>query len=128
MGTWSKGRVKYSYEVKIDIMDLVNAIADKLPGDNDWELEDTEIVITGTANCMASSWYCRATLESPEEYDIELLDSINDLDINKIVTETLKGENDIKINCEIDEDSIEGDDYEPDPDEAYEKWRDSQWD
>lgn len=123
---WSRGTARYSYKVKIDLEDIVDKIIKQLPGDGDWELDGTEIVLDCEAECNDKTWYCRATLESPEEYEIELLDSVDDVDVDQIVLDVFRNIEKIPIECEIDQESIEDvtPEYEPDPDLEYEKWRD----
>ena len=127
---WSRGTARYSYRVKIDLMDIVDKIIKQLPGDGDWELDGTEIVIDCEAECNDKTWYCKATLEEPEEYEIELLDSVNDVNVDQIVLDVFRNIEKIPIDCEIDQESIEDvtPDYEPDPDLEYERRRDGYYD
>lgn len=125
MGSYSSVTAKYDYKVTIDLENLIDNIVSKFPGDFDWELDGTEIVITGSAECRAKTWYCRATLESPEEYEIDLVNSIAELDIGKIVDEAMHNTDKMRVDCEIPDESIEVEEDEPDENDAYDRWRDS---
>lgn len=132
--SWSEGTLTYGYEARIDLTEIIEKIAENLLGDNiDWCLEDTEIVIRQSVKTGYKAWYCRATMESPEEHEVELDKNVEEEDIDAVVYDTLKQvvPEMIHTNVEIDD---EGDwdfpePYDPryDDNDAYDRWRDRQW-
>lgn len=114
----TKGTAKYSYEVRIDLENLVDEIAGRLPGDTEWEFDGTELVINGDHECGCTYWYSPQTYDCPEEYDYEL-DGVNNVDVAQIVTDALKTNPDMDIDVKIDEESVVDTtpEYEPDYDD-----------
>ena len=133
MGRTQRNKCTYDYTVKIDLTPIVDEIIRRLPGDegNDWEVEGDELIIYMSDTGMAEEWYCRETRESPAEYDLELQNSVDEVDIDKAIIEALHSvkNSDGLINCEIDYDSIEVDYPDPydDGDRAYDAWKDRQF-
>ncbi len=131
MGEYSYGNVHYDYKLSIDISDLVAVIMDKLGAkDEDWELDDTNIVIYGSDKCRYKHWHCDATYYEPAEDETELLDTINEKDIDNAILNALDYFKEIIktksiYEIDIDEDNLEYELDEPDPDAAYDKWKDS---
>ena len=127
---WSKNnRCSYKYEVRIDLYEIVDEIINSLPGNlDDWDFDGDNIVIQMSDRALADIWHCRQTLYEPEEYEIELKSYVDDdVDVNKEVLEALHGISKIETSVEVDYESIEIDeDYGPDPDRAYDEWRDRQ--
>ena len=128
---WSKNnRCSYKYKVTINLMDIVDRIIDNLPGneDEDWEIDGEYLKIYMSDRALADVWHCRQTLYEPEEYEVELKACVeDDVDVKKEIKNALNTIDDVDVELEIDYESIEIDeDYGPDPDRAYEEWRDRQ--
>ena len=127
---WSKNnRCSYKYEVKIDITNIIDRIIDNLPGDLDeYDIDGDVITIGMSDRALADVWHCRQTLYDPEEYEVELKSCVeDDVDVKKEIKNALNTIDDVDVELEIDYESIEIDeDYGPDPDRAYEEWRDRQ--
>lgn len=132
MGGYSYGNLHYNYKIKIDLEDLVDRILDKIGvSGEDWYFDDTSLVIDGSDKCRFKHWHCDATLYDPAEDDTELIDSIDDKDIEKAISEALdEFKKYIDHKCisevEIDEDSYEYEDDGPDEDAIYDEWKDRQ--
>ena len=126
------GKLYYRYKLKIDLEELIDKIIEKLDaGYDDWYFEDSKLVIEGTDKCGYKSWHCDATLESPAEDEIDLIDSIDDKNIEKVVLDAVSDYKEwlLKTNkcvaeCEIDEDFYEYLPDEPDADAIYDAYRD----
>ena len=68
--SWSNSSVTYGYTVTLNMESIVNAIIEKLVGDNDeWELDGDNLIIYQKDKTCCRVWYCKATREDPEEYD-----------------------------------------------------------
>ena len=135
MGKTTTGWLKYNYKIQIDLEKLMESIVDKLGIEYDeYYLEDNKMVIEGTEECGYKNWYCRATLECPEEDETDLIDSVADKDVEQAVIDGmeelkkwLSEPNHFISECAIDEDSYEDLYDEPDEDDdAYDRWRDEQ--
>ena len=126
---WTRGTGKYEFELRVDLTRLVDAIIKSLADKKlinktrdgkplaDWELDDTELIISAFGRCRWKNYYCRATMLDPEEDETELFDTIDDADLSGIIKEVLEKitEPDINkaIDIRIDEESLE-DDYDGD--------------
>ena len=131
--SWSSSNVTYGYTVTLSMENIVNAIIEKLVGDNDeWEIDGDNLVIYQKDKTCCRVWYCKATREDPEEYEVELGKSIDDVDVEGVILEALHGlkREDISVCTEIDEeDEWEYPDYDPyDDNDAYDKARDAYYD
>ena len=127
---WSRNnRCNYKYTVKVDLNAIVDAIIDALPGSlNDWDYDGDNLVFEMSDTALADVWYCRQTLESPEEYEVELKSCIYDVDVYGEIISALRGIEKIGVDYDYDYESIEIEpEEEPDPDRAYDEWRDRQW-
>ena len=128
---WSKGNVTYGYKVEIDLNKLIDRIIDGLKGqDVDVDYDGGYVTIRMEHETSANVWHCAQTLESPAEWDVELVDSIADVNVQSIVEDavhSMKYE-ELKTRVEI-EDSGEWiwEEDEPDYDRAYDEWRDRRW-
>ena len=88
MGTRGKGYLKQNFEIRLDMTKLTDYIADqivkaieseKTQGKqtftdveiNDAEIDGDALTITGNYDTAFESWYCAATLEEPEENELE---------------------------------------------------------
>ena len=128
MGRRTYSSCTYDYTVKIKLTDIVDEIISRLPGEeNVWEVADETLVIYMSDTSRAEEWHCNATLESPEEYELELQDSVEDVNVEKVIIEALHSIETVENDCEIDYDSIEIEETEPDPDRAYDEWKDRQF-
>ena len=132
MGLTKRG-CTYPYTVSIDMAKIADQIIRRLPGDEDeWWVEDDKLIIKMSDRATAEIWYCRATRESPEENELELMNSVDYVDVYSVIVEGIRSVLDaaevkdrLDYECEIDYEGIEIDDPpEPDPDRAYEEWRD----
>lgn len=127
---WNRNNgCSYKYKVKIDLCGILDAIIDNLPGDlDDWDFDGENVVIYMSDRALADIWHCRQTLYEPEEYEIDLKSYIeDDVDVNKEVLDALHGIKQIATETDVDYESIEVDEnYGPDPDRAYDEWRDRQ--
>ena len=129
MGWNRNNRCSYRYSIRINLEKIINSIIDNLPGDLDeWELEGEGVTIQMTDRGLADIWYCRQTWESPEEYEIELKACVeDDVDVTKEVKRALNTIDDVDVELEIDYESIDVEpDEGPDPDRAYDEWKDRQ--
>lgn len=118
----------YRYTVRLDLEPIISEIIRRLPGDEDeWEIDGDELNIYMTDRAMADVWHCRQTLESPEENEIDLKRAADEVDINGAIIEALHSIDKLTCAFEIDEESIVLDENEPDPDRAYDEWRDRQF-
>ena len=127
---WSRNnRCSYNYTLSLDMTSIVDAIIGNLPGDeyDDWEFDGEYLKIYMSDRALADIWYCRQTLESPEEYEVELKSSVDDVDIDQEIVKALRKIEKVDVECEADYESIEIDeDYGSDPDRAYDEWKDRQ--
>ena len=133
MGTTSSGTLRYGYKAKVDLETVVDAIASKLYGDlYDWELDGNELIMEMSHETHYSAWYCRATLESPEENEVECDEMIDESDVAYAVKEALHAIEDIKTDLEVDDmsDWDFPEPYDPryDDNDAYDRWRDAKMD
>ena len=135
MGQRSSGKLRYGYKVKVDLESIVNAIASKLYGDlYDWELDGSELIMEMSHETHYSAWYCRATLESPEENEVECDEMIDESDVAYAVEEALHSmkREEIKTDLDVDDESDWdfGEPYDPryDDNDAYDRWRDAKYD
>lgn len=131
MGNYSYGNAYYDYKLTISIEDLVTSIMDNLniKGD-DWELDDTNIIIYGSGKCRYKHWHCDASQYDPSEDETELIGTIDESNLDEAILDALeqfkeavKTKNIYEI--DIDEKSIDCEPDEPDPDVAYDRWKDS---
>ena len=128
MGWNRNNRCTYNYEVKIDISDLIDRITDNLPGDMDEYDFDGDVLTIGMSDsALADVWYCRQTLYDPEEYEVELKKSVEDVNVEKEIIKAMQSIDNMDVELEIDYDSIDIEPSEPDPDRAYDEWRDRQF-
>lgn len=136
MGT-SKGTVTLHYRIKVDLLNLARIIAREFSGeliDNDIEVEDFELIIPMSHETKYEAWHCNATLESPEENEVELDEPIyvddanNDLihALNNISKDEVIGK--IDLDDESDWDFPEPYDPRYDDNDAYDRWRDAWYD
>ena len=129
---WSNSSVKYGYTVTLNMESIVNAIIEKLVGDNDeWEFDGDYLNIYQKDRTCCRVWYSKATREEPEEYEVELGKSIDDVDVEGAILDALhelKREN-ISVWTEIDEEEKwKYPDYDPyDDNDAYDRWRDTRF-
>lgn len=137
--SYAYGDVSYSYKVRINLSSFLEAILSQIDGSDDYELDGDTLIITGTSNNRAKSDYTPATLYDPPEYECDFIeDTIESLNFEQIVVdacntfkESLMNDDKSISDCELDAESFDfeaDEDYGPDPDEAYDKWRDSQLD
>ena len=133
MGGYSYGDLHYDYKITIDIEGLVETILDKIGvSGEDWFLDDTNIVIEGSDKCRYKHWHCDATRLDPPEDETEMIDSLVDVNIEMAVidaindykTDLLCKQKKLIADVDIDESSFEYEVDEPDPDRAYDEWRD----
>ena len=132
---WSEGTLTYGYEARIDLTEIIEKVVENLTGENiDWCLEDTEIVIRQSVKTGYKAWYCRATMESPEEHEVELDKNVEEDDIDSIVYDALKQvvpemiHTSLEIDDESDWDFPEPYDPYYDDNDAYDRWRDAYYD
>ena len=131
--SWSSSSVTYGYTVTLSMEDIVNAIISKLVGDNDeWEFDGDNLIIYQKDRTCCRVWHCNATLEDPEEYEVELGKSIDDVDVTGEILDALHRlkREDINVWTEIDEEEKwEFPEYDPyDDNDAYDRWRDAYYD
>ena len=129
-----RGKLVQNFKVRLDIEQLIGYIAESVIAEisddmddveaNEWTNEDMELGISGTYSTSYKSWWCSATLESPEEFDIER-EYIGDVSLRCIPEELRKFISVIEVE-ENDEDVDYGQENEPDPDRAYDEWKDRQ--
>lgn len=136
MGT-TKGTVTLHYRIKVDLLELARIIAREFSGelvDNDIEVEDFELIIPMSHKTKYEAWYCRATLESPEENEVDLEEPIFVDDANFDVVNALhKITNDdviAKIDLDDESDWDFPEPYDPywDDNDAYDRYRDAYYD
>lgn len=134
MGNYSYGDLRYKYKINIDLEDLIDKILSKIGVEGeDWYLDDTSLVIEGWDRCRYKHWHCDATRYEPSEDETEMFDSLSDKDIEQAVTDAMTEFKEYIAHkpistVDIDEKSFEYDPDEPDPDAAYERWRDREFD
>ena len=134
MGNYSYGDLRYEYKINIDLEDLIDKILAKIGVEGeDWYLDDTSLVIEGSDRCRYKHWHCDATRYEPSEDETEMFDSLSDKDIEQAVTDAMTEFKEYIAHkpistVDIDEKSFEYDPDEPDPDAAYERWRDREFD
>ena len=131
---WTYGKMHYNYKIKINFEKLMESIADKFDGAEDWYFDGDELIITGGSVNKAKSYYAPATRWEPAEYEEEFTeDTLEDANIDQLVIDALNETKEQLMSSdksigefEFDEDSFEfeADEYEPDPDAKYEAWRD----
>lgn len=133
---YTHGDISYKYNIKIDLSSFIDAILEQIDGWNDYEFDGDKLEIYGSTSNRGKSYYSPATLYDPPEYDTEFIEStIDELDLKKVVMNACTKCKDYFVNgkpicrCKLDEDSFEFEpdvDYGPDPDQAYDEWRDRQ--
>lgn len=132
MGKYSYGNLNYKYKIKIDLEDLVDKILAKIGVENEeWYFDDTYLHIEGWDKCRYKHWHCDATRYEPSEDETELIGSLDDKDIELAVSDALVEFKETVSSkyiseVEIDDESFEYEEDEPDPDRAYDEWRDRQ--
>lgn len=133
----TKGTVTLHYRIKVDLLELARIIAREFSGelvDNDIEVEDFELIIPMSHETKYEAWYCRATMESPEENEVDLEEPIFVDDANFDVVNALhKITNDdviAKIDLDDESDWDFPEPYDPryDDNDAYDRWRDAYYD
>lgn len=126
---WSRNKkCSYRYTVEIDLNKLVEAIIDNLPGNyEDWEYEGERLKLEMSDKALADVWFCRETLYEPSEYDIELHSYVENIDVKKEILKALHEIDDIDVEVDVNEESIEIDEVYPDPDREYDKWKDREY-
>lgn len=132
MGNYGYGDLHYDYKIKIDLEDLVDKIMAKIGVEGEeWYFDDTSLLIEGTDKCRYKHWHCDATRYEPSEDETELIGSLDEKNIEAAVSdaimefkETLSTKYISEV--DIDEESYEYEPDEPDPDRAYDEWRDRQ--
>ena len=126
----------YPYTLSLDMTKIADAIIERLPGDEyEWWVEDDKLIIKMSDRATADIWYSPQTYYEPEEYDIELINSVDDVDVYTKIVDGIRSVLDaeevkdkLDYVCEIDIDNIEVDEPpEPDPDRAYDEWKDRQF-
>ena len=132
--SWSNSSVTYGYTVTLNMENIVNAIIEKLAGGNDeWELDGDNLIIYQKDKTCCRVWYCKATREDPEEYEVELGKSIDDVDVAGEILNALHGlkREDISVWTEIDEQDEwefpDDDYYDNYADYAYDRWKDARY-
>lgn len=124
MGKYSYGDLRYKYRIKINIEELIDKIIDSLDlSYDDWYFEDSNLCIEGHEKCRYKHWHCDATRYDPPEDETELINSVDDINVEKAVLnaieeyiEELNTPHKYISECEIDEDSYE---YMPDERDDY---------
>ena len=130
---WTSGTLTYGYTAKIDLTDIVEQIIAELPGENnEWYLDGEDIVIRQDVNTGYKAWNCRATLECPEEHEVELDTMVFDNDVYDAAFTAFKKVKKIFTRLYID-DECDWDFPEPydpyyDDNDAYDRWRDAYYD
>lgn len=129
---WSKTAVTYGYKVEISFESIIDKICENIIDQpDDWEFDGEKLVIRGSIHTGANIWSCRATMESPAEWDAELNTNIEDEDIQGIVVDMLNNikRNEIAVDVEMDDSSDwDYDDESDDDNDAYDRWRDAYYD
>lgn len=134
MGSYSYGNLNYKYKIKIDLEDLVDKIMAKIGVEGeDWYFDDTSLFIEGWDKCSYKHWHCNATRYEPSEDETEMFDSLDDKDIEQAVSDAMMEFKEYIAHkpiskVDIDEESFEYEPDEPDPDVAYDRWRDREFD
>lgn len=132
MGDYSYGNLRYQYKINIDLEDLIDKILAKIGVEGeDWYLDDTSLVIEGWDKCRYKHWHCDATRYEPSEDETEIFDSLDDKDIEQAVSDAMMEFKEYIAHkyistVDIDEESFEYEPDEPDPDRAYDEWKDRQ--
>ena len=126
---WSRNKkCSYRYTVEIDLNKLVEVIIDNLPGNyEDWEYEGERLKLEMSDKALADVWFCRETFYEPSEYDIELHSYVENVDVKKEILKALHEIDDIDVEVDVNEESIEIDEVYPDPDREYDKWKDREY-
>lgn len=132
----TRGTVTLHYRIKVDLLNLARIIAREFSGeliDNDIEADDFELIIPMSHETKYEAWHCDATLESPEENEVELDEPIFVDDANFDVVNALhKITNDdviAKIDLDDESDWDFPEPYDPyDDNDAYDRWRDAYYD
>ena len=132
-----RGTLKQGFKVRLDIEKIIDYIVDGIAKEissdlddvdiDEWDVDGFDLEIFGTYKTDFKSWWCSATLESPEEHDIDRkyigVVSLCCLpeELRKLITV-----NELK---EDEEDVDYGEPYDPryDDNDAYDRWRDRQF-
>lgn len=120
------GELKYDYKIRIDLADIVERIAEKLKAniiDYDWECDGDEIVMDCSDSCGYKDTHYDATRYEPAEDDTELRGSIDDVDVEQAILDVLHETKRISTDVDVDYDDADFIVDEPDPDLAYELWK-----
>lgn len=133
---YTYGEMSYKYNLEIDLSYLVELILEQIEGADDCEFDGDTLMIYGSTSNRAKAYYSPPTLYDPPEYDMEFTEAtIDELDFEKIVMDACSKYKDFIANrnpiskCELDEKSFSfepDEDYGPDPDRAYDEWKDRQ--
>lgn len=130
-----RGTLRQDFKIRLDIEKLIDYISDNITKEisadlddvdiDDVDIDGNEIELSGTYSTEFKSWWCSATLESPEEYDIDRK-YIGDISLCYLPEEMRKLITVYEIKEDEDGVRYPEDDYE-DNDRAYDEWRDRQF-
>ena len=102
------GYLKYKYTLTIDLENLVDKIMSEMGGyfdDYEYEGDCNELIIRAEDTSFYREITSPATILDPPEYEI-IYDTIKDFNVEQAVLDALHDTDSIKVDVEIDEDSI----------------------
>lgn len=103
-----QGYLKYKYTLTIDLENLVDRIMSEMGGyfdDYEFEGDGDKLVIRAEDSTYYKEYISPATILDPPEYEI-IYDTIKDFNVEQAVLDALHDTDSIKVDVEIDEDSI----------------------
>ena len=103
-----RGYMKYKYTLTIDLENLVDRIMNEMGGYYDsyeFEGDGDKLVIRAEDESYYREIITPATILDPPEYEL-ICDTIKDYAVEMAVIEALHNTDSIKVDVEVDEDSI----------------------
>ena len=103
-----RGYLHYKYTLTIDLENLVDKIMSEMGGYYDtyeYEGDGNKLIIRAEDNSYYREIITPATILDPPEYEL-ICDTIKDYAVEAAVIEALHDTDSIKVDVEIDEDSI----------------------
>ena len=103
-----RGYMKYKYTLTIDLENLVDKIMAEMSGYYDsyeFEGDGDKLIIRGEDTTYFKEYITPATILDPPEYEL-ICDTIKDYAVETAVIEALHDTDSIKVDVEVDEDSI----------------------
>lgn len=104
-----RGHLRYKYELRIDLEDVIDRIMDNLAyTDYDYELDDTKLVITAEDYTPYTCYKSPATILDPPETDLVISCFVEDMNYKVAVLDGFHNA-DIKVELNVDKESYDFD-------------------